>query len=96
MRSYHLNNMGLYPILYFYSETFMLYRLSYLWYVLVGASVSMTVALLTSFIFQPLDPKDIDPELLAPFVKRLIKPREYPNQPSGDEIIFAYERTVNC
>lgn len=72
----------------------MLYRLSYLWYTLVGAAVSMTIALLTSFIFRPLDPKDVDPELLAPFVRRLIKPREYPNQPNADEIIFAYERTV--
>lgn len=78
-----------------YSEIFMLYRLSYLWYTLVGATVSMIIALITSFIFQPLNPKDVNPELLAPFVKRLIKPRNYPNQPNGEEIIFAYERTVS-
>ncbi|XP_018331292.1 sodium-coupled monocarboxylate transporter 1-like isoform X2 [Agrilus planipennis] len=72
-------------------ETFMLYRVSYLWYTLVGALVSMSVALITSFITRPLDPRDIDPKLLAPFVRRFIPARNYPNQPKSDEVIYAYE-----
>lgn len=74
-------------------ETFMLYRLSYLWYTLVGATVSMAVALLVSFLTKPLDPRDVDGALLAPFVRRLIPPRQFPNQPNVDDIIYAYENT---
>ncbi|KAF2893753.1 hypothetical protein ILUMI_12416 [Ignelater luminosus] len=72
-------------------ETFMLYRLSYLWYTLVGASFSMVVALIASFVDKPLDPRDVDSSLLAPFVRRLIPPRHFPNQPNSEEIIYAYE-----
>lgn len=73
----------------------MLYRLSYLWYTLVGATVSMAVALLVSFLTKPLDPRDVDGALLAPFVRRLIPPRQFPNQPNVDDIIYAYENTVS-
>ncbi|KAK4880273.1 hypothetical protein RN001_008419 [Aquatica leii] len=74
-------------------ETFMLYRLSYLWYTIVGASFSMVIGLLTSFLTKPLDPRDVDKILLAPFIRRLIPPRQYPNQPNCDEIIYAFEIT---
>ncbi|KAJ8965815.1 hypothetical protein NQ314_003882, partial [Rhamnusium bicolor] len=70
-------------------ERFMIYRLSYLWYTLIGTFVTMFVGLLVSFLTKPLDPRDVEPELLAPFVRRLIKPRIYPNEPS-DGIIYAY------
>lgn len=69
----------------------MLYRLSYLWYTLLGALVSTIVAGIISFATQPLDPKDIDPTLLAPFVRRLIPTRKFPNQPKATEIIYAYK-----
>ncbi|KAB0797656.1 hypothetical protein PPYR_08649 [Photinus pyralis] len=72
-------------------ETFMLYRLSYLWYTLVGFSFSMIVGLLASFATKALDPRDVDSVLIAPFVRRLIPPRLYPNQPTSDGIIYAFE-----
>lgn len=72
----------------------MFYQLSYLWYTLIGLIVSCAVGLIAAFVGLgqgPLDPRDVDPALLAPVVRRFIKPREFPNQPQGDEIILAYE-----
>lgn len=76
-------------------ESFMLYRLSYLWYTLIGCTVSMSVALLVSFVTKPNDPRDLDQQLLAPFVRRLIPLRRYSNQPNNDGIIYAYEEPPN-
>lgn len=73
----------------------MLYRLSYLWYTLAGCLVSMLVGLLVSFVTKPEDPRDIDPALLAPFIRKLIPPRQFPNQPNSDRIIYAYVPTVS-
>lgn len=67
----------------------MIYRMSYLWYCLIGTFVALTVGLIVSFLTKPLKPKDVDPKLLAPFVRRLIGNRNYPNQPQ-DGIIYAY------
>lgn len=69
----------------------MIYRLSYLWYSLIGALLAMVVGLGVSFLTKPTDPRDLDGKLLAPFLRKLIKPREYPNEPD-DGIIYAYER----
>lgn len=67
----------------------MIYRMSYLWYCLIGTFVALFVGLLVSFMTKPQNPKDLDPMLLAPFVRRLIGSRKYPNQPE-DGIIYAY------
>ncbi|XP_060517848.1 sodium-coupled monocarboxylate transporter 1-like [Cylas formicarius] len=70
-------------------EKFMIYRLSYLWYTLVGTFLAIFIGLVASFMNKPEDPRDVDPKLLAPFVRKWIKPREYPNEPT-DGIIYAY------
>lgn len=49
----------------------------------------MFVGLLVSMVTKPTDPRDIDPKLLAPFIRKIIKPRKYSNEPK-DGIIFAY------
>lgn len=49
-----------------------------------------------SFAFKQNDPRDVDTSLLAPFIRSFIKPREFPNQPDGNEIIYAYEREVRA
>lgn len=69
----------------------MLFRLSYLWYTLLGALVSTLVAAIVTFATKPLDPKDVDPMLLAPFIRKLIPPRKFPNQPKLSEVIYAYK-----
>ncbi|KAJ8978769.1 hypothetical protein NQ317_017493 [Molorchus minor] len=60
-------------------ERYMIYRLSYLWYSLIGTFVAMFVGLLVSSLTKPTDPRDVDPLLLAPFVRRLIKSKAQPN-----------------
>ncbi|KAJ8955547.1 hypothetical protein NQ318_001377 [Aromia moschata] len=56
-------------------ETFMIYRLSYLWYTLVGTFITIFVGLLVSYITKFQDPRDVDPRLLAPFVRKFVKSR---------------------
>ncbi|CAH0558329.1 unnamed protein product [Brassicogethes aeneus] len=70
-------------------EKFMLYRLSYIWYALVGTSVTIFVGLLVSFVTKSHDINDVDTQLLAPFIRRFIKPKE--STEPNDGIIFAYE-----
>lgn len=74
-------------------EEFMIYRLSYLWYTLMGTFVCIFVGMLVSFVTQPNDPRDIDPRLLAPFLRKWIKPREFLNEMAVDEVIYAFEPT---
>lgn len=51
---------------------FEIYHISYLWYTLVGALVTIVVALVVSFLTKANKPKDMNPMLLAPFVRRMI------------------------
>lgn len=55
----------------FDDEAFALYHLSYLWYTLFGAVITITVSLIASFILGPNKPSKLRPELLAPFVRKL-------------------------
>nr|XP_022913639.1 sodium-coupled monocarboxylate transporter 1 [Onthophagus taurus] len=75
-------------------EIFMLYRLSYLWYTLIGCVISILIGGIVSFFTKFNDARDIDSMLIAPFYKKLIKPREYPNEPKSNEIIFAYDTKI--
>jgi sodium-coupled monocarboxylate transporter 8/12 len=52
---------------------FQIYHISYLWYTLVGSSMCIIVSLITSYITGPNDPAALNPKLLAPFVRKLIK-----------------------
>jgi len=75
-----------------YSEVFPLYRISYLWYTLLGAIVSMTVALIASFFTNPIDPASLDPVLLSPIIHRFLPKKEVKEQDvnmtllSGDKV----------
>lgn len=51
---------------------FAIYHISFMWYTLFGAVITIVVSLIASFIIGANDPKDIDPKLLAPFVRKLI------------------------
>lgn len=60
------------------SETagFQIYHISYLWYTLVGSSICIIVSLIASYIIGgPNKPCELNPNLLAPFVRKLIRPR---------------------
>ncbi|XP_055857001.1 sodium-coupled monocarboxylate transporter 1 [Episyrphus balteatus] len=52
--------------------SFKIYHISYLYYTMLGAVITMMVAIATSFLLGPNKPSEVDPKLLAPFVRRLI------------------------
>nr|XP_012134657.1 PREDICTED: sodium-coupled monocarboxylate transporter 1-like isoform X3 [Megachile rotundata] len=56
----------------FLPEPLALYRLSYLWYTITGALVTMSVGLAVSLVSSE-DVEKVDPMLLAPFIRKLLK-----------------------
>ncbi|KAJ1519496.1 hypothetical protein ONE63_004781 [Megalurothrips usitatus] len=55
---------------------FWLYRVSYHLYPVLGAAVSLTVAVVVSLVFRGADRPDLDPRLFSPLVRRLVKKSE--------------------
>ncbi|XP_071576163.1 sodium-coupled monocarboxylate transporter 1-like isoform X2 [Temnothorax nylanderi] len=53
-------------------EAWALYRLSYLWYTMTGALVTMSVSLIVTLITSE-DVEKLDPMLVAPFVRKYLK-----------------------
>ena len=74
-----------------YSEVFPLYRMSYLWYTLLGAIVSMTVALIASFFTNPTDPASLDPVLLSPVIRRFLPKKEVKKQDVNMALLSGYK-----
>ena len=70
---------------------FLLYRLSYLWYTLLGAIVSMIVALIASFFTNPTDPASLDPELLSPVIRRFLPKKEVKKQDVNMSLLSGYK-----
>lgn len=54
---------------------FQIYQISYLWYTLLGSAICIVVSLIVSYVIGPNKPSELNPNLLAPFVRKLIKPR---------------------
>lgn len=52
---------------------FHIYHISYLWYTFLGSSICIIVSLITSYIIGPNKPSELNPNLLAPFVRKLIR-----------------------
>lgn len=64
---------------------FAIYHISYMWYTLFGALLTMTVATIVSFIFGANDPHKMDPKLLTPFVRHLLRKDVKREDPVGTE-----------
>lgn len=58
--------------MYFRDPEFAIYHISYIWYTLVGALVTITVAVIVSLLTKPNKPSDLNPNLLAPFVRKIV------------------------
>ncbi|XP_068084313.1 sodium-coupled monocarboxylate transporter 1-like [Anabrus simplex] len=50
-------------------DVFVLFRISYLWYTVLGAVVTMVVSLVVSFATGPNDPRDVEHRLLSPVIR---------------------------
>lgn len=53
-------------------SVFALYRLSYLWYSMVGTVVTVVLGLVVSALTTPQDPCALHPDLLAPPVRKFL------------------------
>jgi solute carrier family 5 (sodium-coupled monocarboxylate transporter), member 8/12 len=62
------------------SMGFQIYHISYIWYTLVGSSICIIVSLVASFLIGPNNPSDLNPQLLAPFVRKLINKKTKNNK----------------
>ncbi|XP_003736692.3 sodium-coupled monocarboxylate transporter 1 isoform X2 [Drosophila pseudoobscura] len=50
-----------------------IYHVSFMFYSLIGSAVAVVVAQLSGFFFGRNDPKDVDPDLLSPCIRRFYK-----------------------
>ncbi|XP_015600150.1 sodium-coupled monocarboxylate transporter 1 isoform X2 [Cephus cinctus] len=57
------------------AESWSVYHISYLWYTVTGALVTISVGLLVSLISSE-DVQNLDPMLLAPFIRKYLKKRD--------------------
>lgn len=55
-----------------FRQSWAFYRMSYLWYTVTGALVTMSVALVVSLLL-PCKTDKLDPVLLAPFIRKYLK-----------------------
>jgi len=67
-----LNNIIFIVAVIFDRESWALYRLSYLWYTMAGALVTMSVGLIVTLITSE-DVEKLNPMLVAPFVRKYLK-----------------------
>ncbi|XP_058129313.1 sodium-coupled monocarboxylate transporter 1-like [Anopheles ziemanni] len=54
---------------------FAIYHISYLWYTMIGALVTIIVAVIVSFIVGANNPDDMNPNLFSPFIQRILTRR---------------------
>ncbi|PNF28804.1 Sodium-coupled monocarboxylate transporter 1 [Cryptotermes secundus] len=72
-------------------EVFALYRMSYLWYTLLGTMVSMSVALIASVFTNPTDPASLDPRLLSPVIRRFLPKKNVKQQDVDMALLSGYK-----
>ncbi|XP_063224315.1 sodium-coupled monocarboxylate transporter 2-like [Bacillus rossius redtenbacheri] len=54
------------------ADAFFLFRMSYLWYNLIGTLTVLVVGLAVSFLTGPVDPRDVSRDLLTPVIHRFL------------------------
>ncbi|CAG2060037.1 unnamed protein product [Timema podura] len=54
------------------TEVFAVYRLSYMWYYMVGCVVTILVSVVVSLLTQTKDVSPVDPKLLSPLIRRFM------------------------
>ncbi|XP_067207599.1 putative sodium-dependent multivitamin transporter isoform X2 [Linepithema humile] len=76
------------------SSYFYLYRISYLWYNLMGLIITLVIGYTTSFIVRRIQRKNIiehDPSLFVPFLARRIRRRRQDAQKTANSQLFVLE-----
>lgn len=76
-------------------EGFKIYHMSYLWYTLVGASITIIISFIVSFLTIPNRPEDIDLKYLSPCIRKFIKPRVKQTATNDTQNIKAISFSMN-
>jgi len=71
------------------------HHISYLYYLPLGAAITCAAAFCLSFLFGFEDPQGVDPRLLAPFIRHIIKSKTEQNAINGTEMKEAIEVQLN-
>ncbi|XP_066992320.2 sodium-coupled monocarboxylate transporter 2 [Anabrus simplex] len=74
-------------------DVFWLYRVSYMYYTLIGTCTVFIVGLAVSFATGPRRPEDLDSRLFAPFVKRWVEKRQQNIAMPTEKELLNMERT---
>lgn len=74
---------------------FAIYHISYLWYTLLGAIITITVSLIVSTVSGFNDPREMDPKLFAPCIRKLLKLEMKREEPLGTEDDIRYASCVD-
>lgn len=53
-------------------DSFKIYHISYLYYTFLGFAITIVISIIVSCILGPNKPNELDPKLLAPFVRKMI------------------------
>jgi hypothetical protein len=53
-------------------EPLYIYRISYMWYALIGVATAIIVGMAVSFLTKANSAEDIDPDLLTPVIHRFL------------------------
>lgn len=64
---------------------FAIYRISYMWYTLLGALITIAVAAIVSFITGFNNPREMDAKLFAPFIRKWLRLNDKRVEPVGIE-----------
>lgn len=74
---------------------FAIYRISYLWYTLVGALITIAVATIVSFITGFNNPREMDAKLFAPCIRKLLRLNDKRVEPVGIESDIKHSSCVD-
>lgn len=74
---------------------FTIYHISYLWYTLLGALITIAVSIIVSAISGFNDPRKMDPKLFAPCVRRYLNLELKREEPLGTEDDIRYASCVD-
>lgn len=53
-------------------EAFVLFRISFMYYTMLGSFILLVVGMIVSLLTKPMDPQDLNPYLFAPFLQKYV------------------------
>ncbi|XP_031626477.1 sodium-coupled monocarboxylate transporter 1 [Contarinia nasturtii] len=74
---------------------FAIYHISYLWYTLLGALICIGVSVIVSTISGFNNPREMDPKMFAPFIRKCLKLEMKREEPVGTEDDIRYASCVD-